>query len=483
MTTAIAYASGKPHIGNTYEAVLADSIARFKRKDGYDVFFQTGTDEHGQKIELKAAEAGVTPQEYVDKASAEIKRIWDLMGTSYDKFIRTTEPDHEKQVQKIFKRLYDQGDIYKGSYEGMYCTPCESFWTQSQLKDGKCPDCGRPVTPAKEEAYFFKMSKYAPRLIEYINEHPEFIQPVSRKNEMMNNFLLPGLQDLCVSRTSFKWGIPVDFDPKHVVYVWLDALTNYITGIGYDCDGNSTEQFKKDWPADLHLIGKDIIRFHTIYWPIFLMALDLPLPKQVFGHPWLLQGDGKMSKSKGDFLTVSLLQEKGYDPIVYRMFCLQSHYRKPLEFSYEIMDNTKAAYNKLVKRVAGLKKEGETDQNVFAEYKAKFVDAISNDLNTSIAITVLYDLLKADTNDITKYELIKDFDKVLSLNLENAKSTERREGVDAELESFVLAYIEERKEAKKAKDFAKADAIRDELLAKGIVIKDTREGVVWHKAE
>ena len=318
MTTAIAYASGKPHIGNTYEAVLADSIARFKRKDGYDVFFQTGTDEHGQKIELKAAEAGVTPQEYVDKASAEIKRIWDLMGTSYDKFIRTTDPDHEKQVQKIFKRLYDQGDIYKGSYEGMYCTPCESFWTQSQLKDGKCPDCGREVKPAKEEAYFFRMSKYAQRLIDHINSHPEFIQPVSRKNEMMNNFLLPGLQDLCVSRTSFKWGIPVDFDEKHVVYVWLDALTNYITGIGYDAEGNSSEQYKKLWPADLHLIGKDIIRFHTIYWPIFLMALTEPLPKQVFGHPWLLQGDGKMSKSKGNVLYADdLVDFFGVDAVRY----------------------------------------------------------------------------------------------------------------------------------------------------------------------
>ena len=318
MTTAIAYASGKPHIGNTYEAVLADSIARFKRKDGYDVFFQTGTDEHGQKIELKAAEAGVTPQEYVDKASAEIKRIWDLMGTSYDKFIRTTDPDHEKQVQKIFKRLYDQGDIYKGSYEGMYCTPCESFWTQSQLKDGKCPDCGREVKPAKEEAYFFRMSKYAQRLIDHINSHPEFIQPVSRKNEMMNNFLLPGLQDLCVSRTSFKWGIPVDFDEKHVVYVWLDALTNYITGIGYDAEGNSSEQYKKLWPADLHLIGKDIIRFHTIYWPIFLMALNEPLPKQVFGHPWLLQGDGKMSKSKGNVLYADdLVDFFGMDAVRY----------------------------------------------------------------------------------------------------------------------------------------------------------------------
>ena len=318
ITTAIAYTSGKPHIGNTYEAVLADSIARFKRQQGYDVFFQTGTYEHGQKIELKAEEAGVTCKEFVDKVSGEIKNIWDLMNTSYDKFIRTTDADHEKQVQKIFKKLYDQGDIYKGYYEGMYCTPCESFFTESQLVDGKCPDCGRPVTPAKEEAYFFKMSKYAPRLIEYINEHPEFIQPVSRKNEMMNNFLLPGLQDLCVSRTSFKWGIPVDFDPKHVVYVWLDALTNYITGIGYDCDGNSTEQFKKDWPADLHLIGKDIIRFHTIYWPIFLMALDLPLPKQVFGHPWLLQGDGKMSKSKGNVIYADQLVDFfGVDAVRY----------------------------------------------------------------------------------------------------------------------------------------------------------------------
>ena len=318
ITTAIAYTSGKPHIGNTYEVVLADSIARFKRQQGYDVFFQTGTDEHGQKIELKAEEAGITPKEFVDNVSTEIKRIWDLMNTSYDKFIRTTDADHEAQVQKIFKKLYDQGDIYKGYYEGLYCTPCESFFTESQLVDGKCPDCGRPVTPAKEEAYFFKMSKYAPRLIDYINTHPEFIQPVSRKNEMMNNFLLPGLQDLCVSRTSFTWGIPVSFDPKHVTYVWLDALTNYITGIGYDCDGNSSEQFNKLWPADLHLIGKDIIRFHTIYWPIFLMALDLPLPKQVFGHPWLLQGDGKMSKSKGNVIYADdLVDFFGVDAVRY----------------------------------------------------------------------------------------------------------------------------------------------------------------------
>lgn len=318
ITTAIAYASGKPHIGNTYEIVLADAIARFRREEGLEVFFQTGTDEHGQKIENKAKEAGITPKEYVDNAAGQIRKIWDLMNTSYDKFIRTTDEDHKKQVQKIFKKFYEQGDIYKGYYEGMYCTACESFFTDSQLVDGKCPDCGGDVYPAKEEAYFFKMSKYADRLIKYINEHPEFIQPISRKNEMMNNFLLPGLQDLCVSRTSFTWGIPVDFDPKHVTYVWLDALSNYITGIGYDVDGDSSERFKKFWPADLHLIGKDIIRFHTIYWPIFLMALDLPLPKQVFGHPWLLQGDGKMSKSKGNVIYADTLVDFfGVDAVRY----------------------------------------------------------------------------------------------------------------------------------------------------------------------
>ncbi len=318
MTTAIAYTSGKPHIGNTYEIVLADSIARFKRQEGYDVYFQTGTDEHGQKIQMKAEEAGITPKEYVDNVAGLVKDIWDMMNSSYDSFVRTTDKDHEEQVAKIFKKLYEQGDIYKGAYEGLYCTPCESFWTESQLVDGKCPDCGREVQPAQEEAYFFRMSKYADRLIEHINNHPEFIQPVSRKNEMMNNFLLPGLQDLCVSRTSFQWGIPVGFDPKHVVYVWLDALTNYITKIGYDADGSSSELFQKNWPAELHLIGKDIIRFHTIYWPIFLMALDLPLPKQVFGHPWLLQGDGKMSKSKGNVLYADELVEVfGVDAVRY----------------------------------------------------------------------------------------------------------------------------------------------------------------------
>ena len=413
ITTAIAYTSGKPHIGNTYEIVLADAIARYKRSQGYDVFFQTGTDEHGQKIELKAEEAGITPKEFVDNVSTEIKRIWDLMDTSYDKFIRTTDEDHEKQVQKIFKKLYDQGDIYKGYYEGMYCTPCESFFTESQLVDGKCPDCGREVQPAKEEAYFFKMSKYADRLIEYINEHPEFIQPVSRKNEMMNNFLLPGLQDLCVSRTSFKWGIPVDFDPKHVTYVWLDALTNYITGIGYDADGNSTEQFEKLWPADLHLIGKDIIRFHTIYWPIFLMALGLPLPKQVFGHPWLLQGDGKMSKSKGNVLYADeLVDFFGVDAV--RYFVL---HEMPFEndgvITWELMverlnSDLANTLGNLVNRTVsmtnkyfggtvtdkGVAEEVDADLTAVIENTPKAVDAKMNDLRVADAITEIFNLFK-----------------------------------------------------------------------------------------
>ena len=413
ITTAIAYTSGKPHIGNTYEIVLADAIARYKRSQGYDVFFQTGTDEHGQKIELKAEEAGVTPKEFVDGVSAEIKKIWDLMDTSYDKFIRTTDEDHEKQVQKIFKKLYDQGDIYKGHYEGMYCTPCESFFTESQLVDGKCPDCGREVQPAKEEAYFFKMSKYADRLIEHINTHPEFIQPVSRKNEMMNNFLLPGLQDLCVSRTSFKWGIPVDFDDKHVVYVWLDALTNYITGIGYDADGDSTEQYAKLWPADLHLIGKDIIRFHTIYWPIFLMALGLPLPKQVFGHPWLLQGDGKMSKSKGNVLYADeLVDFFGVDAV--RYFVL---HEMPFEndgvITWELMverlnSDLANTLGNLVNRTVsmtnkyfgGVVSDKGAAEYVDADLKAvidntpKAVDAKMDGLRVADAITEIFNLFK-----------------------------------------------------------------------------------------
>ena len=413
ITTAIAYTSGKPHIGNTYEIVLADAIARYKRSQGYDVFFQTGTDEHGQKIELKAEEAGVTPKEFVDGVSAEIKKIWDLMDTSFDKFIRTTDEDHEKQVQKIFKKLYDQGDIYKGHYEGMYCTPCESFFTESQLVDGKCPDCGREVQPAKEEAYFFKMSKYADRLIEHINTHPEFIQPVSRKNEMMNNFLLPGLQDLCVSRTSFKWGIPVDFDDKHVVYVWLDALTNYITGIGYDADGDSTEQYAKLWPADLHLIGKDIIRFHTIYWPIFLMALGLPLPKQVFGHPWLLQGDGKMSKSKGNVLYADeLVDFFGVDAV--RYFVL---HEMPFEndgvITWELMverlnSDLANTLGNLVNRTVsmtnkyfgGVVSDKGAAEDVDADLKAvidntpKAVDAKMDGLRVADAITEIFNLFK-----------------------------------------------------------------------------------------
>ena len=413
ITTAIAYTSGKPHIGNTYEIILADAIARYKRSQGYDVFFQTGTDEHGQKSELKAEEAGVTPKEFVDNVSGEIKKIWDLMDTSYDKFIRTTDEDHEKQVQKIFKKLYDQGDIYKGHYEGMYCTPCESFFTESQLVDGKCPDCGREVQPAKEEAYFFKMSKYADRLIEHINTHPEFIQPESRKNEMMNNFLLPGLQDLCVSRTSFKWGIPVDFDPKHVTYVWLDALTNYITGIGYDCDGNSTEQFHKLWPADLHLIGKDIIRFHTIYWPIFLMALDLPLPKQVFGHPWLLQGDGKMSKSKGNVLYADeLVDFFGVDAV--RYFVL---HEMPFEndgvITWELMvermnSDLANTLGNLVNRTVsmtnkyfggtvtdkGVAEEVDADLKAVTESTPKAVEDKMEELRVADAMTEIFNLFK-----------------------------------------------------------------------------------------
>ena len=413
ITTAIAYTSGKPHIGNTYEIVLADAIARYKRSQGYDVFFQTGTDEHGQKIELKAEEAGITPKEYVDNVAGEIKRIWDLMNTSYDKFIRTTDDYHEKEVQKIFKKLYDQGDIYKGYYEGMYCTPCESFFTESQLVDGKCPDCGRPVKPAKEEAYFFKMSKYADRLIDYINTHPEFIQPVSRKNEMMNNFLLPGLQDLCVSRTSFKWGIPVDFDPKHVTYVWLDALTNYITGIGYHCDGESEELFNKNWPADLHLIGKDIIRFHTIYWPIFLMALGLPLPKQVFGHPWLLQGDGKMSKSKGNVLYADeLVDFFGVDAV--RYFVL---HEMPFEndgvISWELMverlnSDLANTLGNLVNRTVsmtnkyfggtvadkGVAEEVDADLKAVTENTPVLVEKKMDELRVADAMTEIFNLFK-----------------------------------------------------------------------------------------
>ena len=433
ISTAIAYTSGKPHIGNTYEIVLADAIARYKREQGYDVYFQTGTDEHGQKIELKAQDAGVTPKEFVDNVAGEIRNIWDLMNTSYDKFIRTTDEYHEKQVQKIFKKLYEKGDIYKGHYEGLYCTPCESFWTPSQVVDGKCPDCGRPVQPAKEEAYFFRMSKYAQKLIDHINSHPEFIQPVSRKNEMMNNFLLPGLQDLCVSRTSFKWGIPVDFDPKHVTYVWLDALTNYITGIGYDCDGNHDEKFNKFWPADLHLIGKDIIRFHTIYWPIFLMALDLPLPKQVFGHPWLLQGDGKMSKSKGNVLYADTLVDFfGVDAV--RYFVL---HEMPFEndgvISWELMvermnSDLANILGNLVNRTVsmtnkyfgGVVENRNVCEDVDADLKAAVLEAVKKadekmeKLRVADAITEIFNIFRRSNkyiDETTPWTLAKDEEK------------------------------------------------------------------------
>ena len=464
ITTAITYTSGKPHIGNTYEVVLADSIARYKRKDGYDVFFQTGTDEHGQKIELKSAEAEVTPKQFVDGVAGQIKDIWDLMNTSYDKFIRTTDEAHEKQVQKIFKKLYDQGDIYKGAYEGMYCTPCESFWTESQLVDGKCPDCGREVKPAKEEAYFFKMTKYADRLIEHINTHPEFIQPVSRKNEMMNNFLLPGLQDLCVSRTSFKWGVPVDFDNKHVVYVWLDALTNYITGIGYDAEGNSTEQYKKLWPADLHLIGKDIIRFHTIYWPIFLMALGEPLPKQIFGHPWLLQGDGKMSKSKGNVLYADdLVNFFGVDAV--RYFVL---HEMPFEndgvISWELMvermnSDLANTLGNLVNRTIsmsnkyfdGIVKDEHCEEAVDADLKQTVlavpakVEAKMNELRVADALTEIFQIFKRCNKYIDETEpwvLAKDEAKKARLSTVLYNLVESITIGAALLESFMPATAE-----------------------------------------
>ena len=494
ITTAIAYASGKPHIGNTYEIVLADAIARYKRSQGYDVFFQTGTDEHGQKIELKAEEAGVTPKQFVDEAAGEIKIIWDLMNTSYDKFIRTTDEDHEKQVQKIFKKLYDQGDIYKGAYEGLYCTPCESFWTESQLVDGKCPDCGREVKPAQEEAYFFKMSKYADRLIEHINTHPEFIQPVSRKNEMMNNFLIPGLQDLCVSRTSFKWGIPVDFDDKHVVYVWLDALTNYITGIGYDADGNSSDQYKKNWPADLHLIGKDIIRFHTIYWPIFLMALGEPLPKQVFGHPWLLQGDGKMSKSKGNVLYADeLVDFFGVDAV--RYFVL---HEMPFEndgvISWELMverlnsdlantlgnlvNRTISMTNKYFGGVVedkGVSEEVDADLQAVVEATPKAVAAKMEDLRVADAMTEIFNLFKRCNKYIDEtmpWALAKDSEKadrletVLYHLIEAIKSGARQlEPYMPETSEKILAQLGEGKVTEKPEIlFARMDV--EEVLKK-----------------
>ena len=518
ISTAIAYTSGKPHIGNTYEIVLADAIARYKREQGYDVYFQTGTDEHGQKIELKAQDAGVTPKEFVDNVAGEIKNIWDLMNTSYDKFIRTTDEYHEKQVQKIFKKLYEKGDIYKGHYEGLYCTPCESFWTPSQVVDGKCPDCGRPVQPAKEEAYFFRMSKYAQKLIDHINSHPEFIQPVSRKNEMMNNFLLPGLQDLCVSRTSFKWGIPVDFDPKHVTYVWLDALTNYITGIGYDCDGNHDEKFNKFWPADLHLIGKDIIRFHTIYWPIFLMALDLPLPKQVFGHPWLLQGDGKMSKSKGNVLYADTLVDFfGVDAV--RYFVL---HEMPFEndgvISWELMvermnSDLANILGNLVNRTVsmtnkyfgGVVENKNVCEDVDGDLKAAVLEAVKKadekmeKLRVADAITEIFNIFRRSNkyiDETTPWTLAKDEEKKDRLATVLYNLTEAITIGASLLSSFmpetsekILAQLNTEKRTLKAMDqfglYPNGNKVTEkpEILFARMDVKEVQEKVEAMKAE
>ena len=518
ISTAIAYTSGKPHIGNTYEIVLADAIARYKREQGYDVYFQTGTDEHGQKIELKAQDAGVTPKEFVDNVAGEIKNIWDLMNTSYDKFIRTTDEYHEKQVQKIFKKLYEKGDIYKGHYEGLYCTPCESFWTPSQVVDGKCPDCGRPVQPAKEEAYFFRMSKYAQKLIDHINSHPEFIQPVSRKNEMMNNFLLPGLQDLCVSRTSFKWGIPVDFDPKHVTYVWLDALTNYITGIGYDCDGNHNEKFNKFWPADLHLIGKDIIRFHTIYWPIFLMALDLPLPKQVFGHPWLLQGDGKMSKSKGNVLYADTLVDFfGVDAV--RYFVL---HEMPFEndgvISWELMvermnSDLANILGNLVNRTVsmtnkyfgGVVENKNVCEDVDGDLKAAVLEAVKKadekmgKLRVADAITEIFNIFRRSNkyiDETTPWTLAKDEEKKDRLATVLYNLTEAITIGASLLSSFmpetsekILAQLNTEKRTLKAMDqfglYPNGNKVTEkpEILFARMDVKEVQEKVEAMKAE
>ena len=498
ITTPIYYPSDKLHIGHTYCTVATDAMARYKRLTGYDVMFLTGTDEHGQKIEDKAKAAGVTPKEYVDNIVAGIKDLWKLMNISYDKFIRTTDEYHEKAVQKIFKKMYDKGDIYKGYYEGLYCKPCESFWTETQAVDGKCPDCGRPVGKATEEAYFFKLSAYGDKLIKYYEEHPGFIEPQSRQNEMINNFIKPGLQDLCVSRSSFKWGIPVPVDENHVIYVWLDALTNYITALGYGSEDDSL--YKKFWPANVHLIGKDIIRFHTIYWPAFLMSIDEPLPQKVYGHGWVLLEGGKMSKSKGEFLTVSLLQDKGYDPLVYRLFCLQSHYRQSQMFTWENMDNAAAAYTKLLGRIASLIPAGTpVDMEKLKPYQEKFRQALDADLNTSLAVTRLYDVLKAkDLSDDEKLALVGDFDAVLSLSLldkaavirDAQKATSEVHGdgeyviiapADAtdEEQSTVRELLLSRYQARKDKNWAESDRIRDILKDMGIAVKDNKEGVQW----
>ena len=464
ITTPIYYPSTKLHIGNTYTTVAADAIARFKRLTGYDVMFLTGTDEHGQKIQRIAEEKNITPKEHVDEVVAGIKDLWKMMNISYDKFIRTTDEYHVEAVQKIFKKLYDQGDIYKSSYEGMYCTPCESFWTETQLVDGKCPDCGRPVEKSKEEAYFFKMSKYADKLIKYIEDHPDFIQPESRKNEMINNFLKPGLQDLCVSRTSFDWGIPVTFDTKHVVYVWIDALTNYITALGYGSD--NTEKFEKYWPADVHLIGKDILRFHTIYWPIMLMALDLPLPKKVFGHGWLLVDGGKMSKSLGNTYILDQLQEKGIEPLAYKLFCFTAHYRTKLNFTFDTALATQKALTRLregfVKHQQGTE---NIDEQEIKEYENKFLETINDDLNMPAAMGIVWEIVRNEHKSNHFAELLLKFDKVLGLDLENSKKY-LEESKNVELPEDIQDLIEKRKEARENKDWSLSDQIRDELKEK-----------------
>ena len=495
ITTPIYYPSDKLHIGHTYCTVATDAMARYKRLTGYDVMFLTGTDEHGQKIEDKAKAAGVTPQQFVDNIVCGEKGIldlWKLMNISNDRFIRTTDDYHVEAIQKIFKKMHDNGDIYKGTYKGKYCKPCESFWTESQLVDGKCPDCGREVEDAEEEAYFFKLSKYADR-VQHLLEDTDFLQPASRVNEMVNNFIKPGLEDLCVSRTSFTWGIPVDFDPGHVVYDWVDALFNDCTALGFM--NEKYDDYDKYWPADVHFVGKEIVRFHSIIWPAMLMALDLPLPTKVFGHGWLLLNGGKMSKSKGEFLTVSLLEQKGSDPLAYRFFCLQSHYRKSLVFTWENLDNAKIAYDKLIARIAALNPEnGSVDEASMSALKEKFQKALDADLNTSLAITTLYDILKADMNDATKLALLDNFDQVLGLALLSHAEAKRKEAAkttsastasgyqitgegDPEIDALVL----KRYEAKKAKNFAEADKIRDDLKAQGIEVADVRGGAIWKR--
>ena len=494
ITTPIYYPSADLHIGHAYCTTIADTIARYKRANGFDVQFITGSDEHGLKIQRKAESFGVKPIEYTDKIVADFKKLWEMLGVSYTSFVRTSSPEHEKTVQTLLQKVWEQGDIYKKDYEGLYCVPCESFWTEHQVEEagGVCPDCGRPVEKMRESSYFFRMSKYADRILEYIETHPDFIQPVSRRNEMIN-FIKQGLEDLCISRSSFDWGIQVPFDPKHVVYVWFDALLAYFTGIGF---GRDMDKFNRFWPADLHLVGKEIVRFHTIIWPAMLMAMGFDLPKEVYGHGWLVVDGDKMSKSKGEFLTVSLLEQKGYDPLAYRLFCLQSHYRKSLVFTWENLDNAQVTYNKLVAKVAALKPDdGELDEEAMTALRAKFTAALDNDLNTSLAVTSLYDVLKYKTNDATKLYMLADFDRVLGLDLIKKGDAKREElkkqaavagqftviSESGEADAEVEAQITARQDAKKAKNYAEADRIRDELKARGIEVTDVPNGAKWKR--